>query len=474
MAFRDYPAWMPSAAFLLLLLVIPNNKFMGLVLLITLLFTVAKTKTFTEAVFYMMVLCLPFTKGKGFQFILLNAQQTGANVPYTFDFDIMFWYAFLSILIYLILRNRRHIPRVSIQKSDGILIVFILSMIPSIFLSGYPWIAALGFIELSVLIVLYFVTKLVKPYIAMRTCSILIALQLMFEGAWSIAQYLLNRPLGSAIESSGGLLTQSNLVEYAFEQVGFFRSRGTFDQSNSLGSFAGSLIPFTYILLMYKTNTKIEKRIYALATLLGMGAVIVSGSRTSMVITIAFFTIMFFIRKKQHLPLFYLGRLAKSLTLGALILLIPIAILPRILQLGITLQEGGGLTYRMDLNSYAVDITKNNFFGVGLGLFPKVVSASIGTFHSFPTQPHNLFAQIGAECGYIAFIVFCIFLYVILRNFIQKILRRSRRSLVTRIGIYQLASAVSITVILVLSNFYPFLLRSTVFPYFWLFLAFIT
>lgn len=456
-ALGKYPVWAPFLIFLLSLFIIPNNKLMGLAVGATILFTLPKTKSTLEAIYYMLLLCLPFTKGKGFQFPILSADQTGYGIPYTFDFDLTFWHALLLLLIYLIVRHRKYINKPSIDTSDMLLALFVLSLIPSTLLSRYPNISLLGFTELLFMILLYFVTKLLAPYINMKVVSIIISLQLAFEGLWSIIQFILRRPIGNGMEGSGGLLIQSKFVEYAIEQEGFFRSRGTFDHSNSLGSFAISFIPFLTLLLIYKKNSSIEKALYTLGVILGTAAVIVSGSRTSIFITLIFFAIIFFISKDK--PFIRVSRIATSLILGIFIFVVPVIILPRMLQLYTTLQEGGGLTYRLNLIGYSFQIAQQNLFGVGLGLYPKVVFNDIGTFTSYPAQPHNLFAQLAAEGGIISLGLFCILLFVSLRKFIKGA------------HPYKIALTASLAVMFLLSQVYPFLLRSIIFPYFWVFLA---
>lgn len=466
-----YSLWIPWAGFLCSLLIVPNNKIMSVVLLITLLFTMHRIKNITVSFYYVLVLCLAFTKGKGFQFMLLFPHETGSNIPYTFDFDITFWNMLLLLLVYFVVRYRNSFKKRTLRWRDIVFILFVLSLIPSIGFSQYPNIATLGFIEVLFLVLLYFVTKLLREHIRLKALSLIISLQLIFEGVMSVLQFVLKRPLGIAIENAGGLLIQSNFIEYAFEQIGFFRSRGTFDHSNSLGSFAVSLLPFLSILLLYKKTDAIEKKLYSLGLILGTAAVIVSGSRTSIFIMLLFFALLLFFGKKHIVPLLHLKRTGRAIIIGLFLTSLPLIIFPRMLQLFVTLKEGGGLTYRMDLLHYAMQMVQNNMFGVGLGLFPKILFDDIGTFTSYPTQPHNLFAQIGAEGGTLALILFCIFFFTSLFIIIKKAIISSRRKIITSDGAYTIAFAASLIVMLILSTVYPFLLRSYVFPYFLVFLA---
>lgn len=456
---RSYPIWAPSAIFLSTLFILPNNKLMGFAIAIVLLFTLPKTRTVIEALFYTMILCLPFTKGKGFQFPLLSADQTGYNIPYTFDFDLTFWNALLLFVLYMILRNRTRLKTKFMDTSDTLLLFFVLSLIPSTLLSRYPEISLLGFTEVLFMILLYFVTKLLASHINSHVVSIIFSLQLIFEGAWSTIQFILKRPIGNAIEGFGGLLTQSNFIEYAIEQKGFFRSRGTFDHSNTLGSFAASLVPFVAIILLYGKNSSTEKALYTAALIGGIMGIIVSGSRTSLFILLIFLARIFILTKKDKRPHINLGRITNLTLLGIFLVALPTIIVPRILQFYTTLQGGGGLTYRLNLISYASQIAQQNIFGVGLGMYPKVVFNDIGTFASYPAQPHNLFAQLAAEAGYISLSLFILFLL------------RTATPRLKRANPYGLATTASLGVILLVSQIYPSLLRSTIFPYFWVFLA---
>lgn len=464
-----YPVWAPSALFLLSLFFLPNNKFMGGAIIATLFFTLMKSTTTLEGVYYITLLCLPFTKGKGFQFPLISADQTGYGVPYTFDFDIAFWNILLLLLLYIIIRTNKQINKSPIDKKDIFLVLFIVSLLPSTLLSRYPDISLLGLTELLFMILLYFVTKLLWPYIRLRIISIIIALQLAFEGVWSVFQFVLRRPLGNAIESSGGLLTQSNSIEYAIEQIGFFRSRGTFDHSNSLGSFAVSLLPFFVLLLMHKKCSAFERMLFTLCIALGSAAVIVSGSRASIFVALMFVAVIFLWDKKRFILFTQIRKSLKISVLGVMFFAL-FLITPRMVQLFTTLQEGGGATYRMNLNRYALQIMQQNIFGVGLGLFPEAVFSDVGTFTSFPAQPHNLFSQIAAEGGAVSLITFCIFLFASISPNILRIFRslghKSKQP-----DAYILATTASLIIMLVLSQAYPFLLRSSIFPYFWVFLA---
>ena len=439
---------------------------MGIVLVGVFFTILYKTKNLFKTLYFMTVLCLLFTKGKGFQYILLGPDQTGHGIPYTFDFDLTFWNFFLFLLIYIIIRNRNTLKKMAIQMSDVVLLFFVVSLIPSTILSTHPTISVLGFIEIIIMILLYFVTKLIKSYINWGTVSLLISMQLIFEGTLSVIQFLLRRPLGIAIESVGGLLSQSNNIEYAIEQTGFFRSRGTFDNSNSLGTFAACLLPIISILLIYKRNTNTEKVIYSLGVPMGIAAVIVSGSRTSFFVTALFFLGLLYLRKCSVLQYLRTGILTKLVVIGLFVISFPIIIIPRISQLYTTLQPGGGLTFRTDLLRYALQMMQTHVVGVGLGMFPSVLFHDIRTFFSFPTEPHNLFAQIAAEGGFWALVFFCIFLITALFPYVRKLLYYSKKY-----NLYQISASISLFIILIVSNAYPFLLRSTIFPYFWILLA---
>lgn len=458
-----FPTWAIFIFFYCALVFVSNNKLMGILVVVTIGLLAYKTKSVIAALYYTTLLCLPFTKGKGFQFELLSAAQTKLHIPYTFDFDVAFWGVCLFLLAYVSIRNRKSMQLVHVTSADIYVVLFLLACIPSTLFASYPHIAILGFLELSQVVLLYLATRLMLPNVHVNLALIILAIQLAFEGAIATLQFALKRPLGLAIESSGGQLLRSDSIEYAFEQLGFFRARGTFDHSNTLGTFAAGLVPFFIMLLLYKKNSPLERMIYSISAALGTAGVIVSGSRTSIAIFLLFLCILFFIRKKQNKPLFRWG----PATLRVALILVAFAcvtiIIPRMAQLASTLQNGGGLTYRITLLEHAAAIVQNNFFGVGLGLFPKEVFTNIGTFTSYPAQPHNLLAQIASEGGILACAFFLLFL-------IQKFAKawpavRKRREA------HVLALITSILILLILSQVYPFLLRSAIFPYMLLFLA---
>ena len=463
---HDYPVWLPFAIFYPLLFVIPNNRFMGVALFGVFLLSLYRTNSIFRTLYFMTILCLLFTKGKGFQFILLGPAQTWHGIPFTFDFDLTFWNFFLFLLIYMIFRNRHAFKKIPVYISDVFLMCFVISLIPSTLFSQHPNLSVLGFIEIICMVLLYLITRVIGSYVVWNMISLIVSFQLIFEGFLSLSQFLIKGPLGLAIESVGGLLSQSNNIEYAIEQVGFFRSRGTFDNSNSLGTFAACLLPYISILLIYKRNTTIEKIIYSLGVLAGITAVIVSGSRTSFFVTAAFFTGIFYVQRRAAVSYLRTGVLTKVVIVSLFVASLPTIIVPRVTQLYITLQPGGGLTFRTDLIRYAIQMLRVNVIGVGLGMFPVVLFRSIGTFFSFPTEPHNLFAQIAAEGGFWALVFFCLFLLTAFIPYIKKALCTSRDN-----NPYQTAAAASLFSILIVSNAYPFLLRSSIFPYFWALLA---
>jgi O-antigen ligase len=458
-----FPTWAIFIFFYCALVFVSNNKHMGALIVITTGLLAYKTKNAMIALYLTALLCLPFTKGKGFQFELLSAAQTKFHIPYTFDFDVTFWGVCLLLFAYVTIRNRRSILLVHITHADIYVVLFLLACIPSTLFASYPHIAVLGFLELSHVVLLYLATRLMLPKIHINLTFIILAIQLSFEGIIATLQFMLRRPLGLSIESSGGQLLQSDSIEYAFEQVGFFRARGTFDHSNTLGTFASSLVPIFIMLLLYKKNSPPERIIYSTSAALGTAGIIVSGSRTSIAIFLLFLCTLFFIRKKQNKPFFPWGptTLRVALLMGTFACVT--IIIPRMAQLASTLQDGGGLTYRITLLELASAIAQNNFFGVGLGLFPKEVFTNIGTFTSYPAQPHNLLAQIASEGGVLACVFFLLFL-------IQKfagawpVVKKGRNA-------RALAIITSMVILLTLSQVYPFLLRSSIFPYVLLLLA---
>jgi O-antigen ligase len=441
----------------------PNAKSIIVFSLIIFIMIFIKLKDIIKTLFVMIILFLPFIKGKGFQITLIDENQTLYHIPYTFDFDITFWNIGLLFLTYALLRIRTKINQFTLELADVTISLFVLTAWLGITLSVYPQVSLLGFIEICTYILLFYVTistKLNKK--DMYLIIIILSFHVIFQGLWSSLQFLLKHPLDKAIEVGGLLAAQTDYIEWAAEDISFFRTTGTFNSANSLGSFMAAILPLILYQLGEKSFSWLEKTILYIAVILGFTGLILSASRTSWVIlTILFFIsyIFKYILKKNIIPQIHSN--LKKLLIIQIIIFIPFIIIPRLDQLGTTFQEDGGFSYRIELIQKAILIAKTNPLGIGLGMFPKTLIEDIGNYISQPAQVHNLAAQIIAETGVLGILFFVFFLILLFRMYAKK-------TQWTNISKGLLASVITI---LFISNAYPFLLRSNIFPFLWLFLG---
>lgn len=287
----------------------------------------------------------------------------------------------------------------------------------------------------------------------------------LFEGSWSLMQFINKGTLGKSIEGIDPSLT-GTLAHAAGEDLSFFRMQGTFSHPNNLGYF---MAVFSPILLFYSLTRKtpyIYKILAAAGFILSTIGLMLSASRASWILFMLAMYLVFRIRIiRSAFEVVPFVRRIYSIFFVACIAFIPAYVLPRLSQFSTTFGTGGGAEYRRFLLEKAFAITTKNPFGVGLGMFPKVLFEEIGGFTSFPTQPHNLIAQILVASGFIGCAAFIFFLYFQFTKYFRAIMHDRGD-----VRAFRLIGGISLLNYLLLSMLYPILTEQQIFGWFWVLL----
>ena len=458
-------AW--SLLFASVLFIVPNNKVFLLVsfLFITGLYFI--WNNFTLAILYAYIYLLPFQNGKGANFLVVPGEFVNGKIPFIMTVNFTMSNALSVILLYLYIRNRivfkKEQQSPHIEVSDILLSFFVITNIIASIISNIPWLSFLLTIQIcGYIFVFYFIqhqhlkqwiTKIIIPL----TASLCI-----LEGLWSGLQYINKGTLGYLNPTPS-----DNLIHVASEDTSFFRMQGTFSHPNFLGFFMAFIVPMLLYYSISRHTSYFSKIISAIGSIAGVVALILSGSRASWV----FFalSIVIILRTSIIRASFKIIPIVKRLYLMCVIcfaITIPIFIIPRIFQLAITFNPGGGAQFRWGLIKTSLMITFQHPLGIGLGIFPQILLEEIGGFTSSPTQPHNLIAQMLVASGFIGMISFFGFLYLKIKIRLQKTTKESEYSKIIRT-----ISMISLGVFLSLSMLYPVLTEQQIFGWLWILMS---
>ncbi len=456
-----------SILFLFILLYAPNNKILLALAILFICGLLYVFKSIRTALLYSSIFCLPFQSGKSIDFLVVSPEYVNGRLPFIMSVGISLTGFMVLILIYLSLRDIIYLPKIKISTSkietkDIFIGTFLILNIFSSIISPIPLLSFLLLMQFSLYIYLYYYIQQYKLgyWVTHHFLPIFSALGI-FEGFISILQFINKGPLGKLIENSADPSLSDSILHIASEDISFVRIQGTFSHPNSLGFFIALILPLLFYYSIAKRTSNFGKKISSFAFIASFVALLLSASRLSWIIVAIE---LLYIYKKQRetnkLPVLY----KISGIIGVLVL--PILVIPRLSQFIITFGQDGGANFRWNLIIQSFQIVSQNPFGIGLGTFPQILLETIGGFSSYPTQPHNLFAQILVASGYAGLLSFMLFLCYSKKYFLSGINEHSK-GYIGHHSIYLLP----IISFMILSQFYPILTEQQIIGWLWVFLS---
>lgn len=445
-----------------------NNKTLLGLFFIFLLIFYWRFKGLASALFLLYFLFLPFGKGKSFEFTLISGYLLGTENSYNFGFNITFAdLAFLGLFALIITRKFGNCQsgRLNLQKHDIFLFLFLVFTSFSIFFSQFQPVSLLALLRLLRMVGIYFIARIFLPRFPVNFVPLVLSTALIFQGAWASFQFVLQRPLGRAIEVIDQPFSAYGYL--ASEENTFFRAQGIFEHPNTLAAFLVVLLSFLLIQIFDPSKDAKTRNVFLVSSLVGLLGLLFSASRASWVVLLVMTVLgaLFLRRQRKLIPPFFGKKWVISILLS-LIVFAPFLILPRLSHLYLALEEYGGVYYRTYLLEKAWFLSQESPFGIGLATFPAVLVERFG-FFTWPAPVHNLLLQILSEAGIFSLLFFLLFLIFTYKRFLLGLKNyRNQSTFFLKTGAF-FASLGFFGV----AQFYPFFGYSIVFEYFWLFLG---
>lgn len=440
-----------------------NRHFLIVYLLLFVVFYIVVGKLI-NAIWYTFLAIFPFGVGRHFEYDVISMSLWGGEKDLGFSIPLLFSDILLLFIVYALIRRWwRQKKRVHLSSDCyPVFIWLVLFMIIagfSAFFSSFQITSTFYFLQLTKMIILFLVAKTVfiEESLLRRSVQIL----LLFVAANSlliIIQYINNGPLGLKIEDLSSLYGW-----YADENLELYRPGGLYSDPNIAGTLISAFYP---IILLGTIFSKKLKNIssWLLLVLISM-ALVLTGSRSSWLtaFVISFISIEVFSKKyKIHIP-DIIKKYKVTIVVILLVLLGPLIIKRSFTLLDAFSQQGGG-TFRLEQIKVSWHYLTNRLFGTGIGTYPYVMISDYPFYkHGFiPTYPHNIFAQISAETGIFGILFFVLFIVYFIR---VKYISLKKKD------IYKGSLFLASISILLLSNFFPWVLHPKMAPFLWILLA---
>jgi O-antigen ligase len=381
--------------------------------------------------FLVFLATLPFAKGKGFEIILLAKEQilryTLFKISYFFPLYVSDF--FLSLAIYHYVRQkllfsqpRMHLllpPRVT--SALIALLIFILSVLLRAFTSIFWEVIILSVIQLikmAIVFCLPFITRLKKIQYAYIFAVILASV--IFQSSWVVLQKINQGPLGKDIEV---FLPGIELGIYTSEDSTIFRSTGTFFEPSILGTFLLMQMAILSQALLQQRIPAIRRPLFYVGLLMGVMALIFTGSRALYALFIIVVLAFGYVHKTTFRSLLQKTRRQFSMRHVVIVVAIFALLTPylfaRLSSVPDLFATYGSGTYRLQMTIYSLRLASTHMLGTGINLSPYYLATAFNQekFIFDPTYPHNIFAQLLAETGFVGCALFITFLYLCLRRF---------------------------------------------------------
>jgi O-antigen ligase len=366
---------------------------------------------------------LPFMKGKSLSLFLLPKEIVQMNIQrdliYYFPVTISDFY--LAILLVLQIRSGRKMTQI---VSHGVVIsltlFFITALVSSIFSQNYM-VSLLS----SLILLKLFIIFLLPATISHRNDFIHIGLYSMaafslFEGSWSMAQFVLHGYLGRYIESFNSMYSYGKV---AWENTNLLRVSGTFVDPDILGTFMFMhFVIFFLLWLKRKTYNGFEQKLFALCSLFCAISILITGNRILYILLFVSSLLLIGITKQFQNVINIIKKPVIVVCISGILLVFSPYVLTRMQNFPDVFSEVGSGTFRIQMFQYGARLGLNNWFGVGLGMSPYHFGTDFpGEKMIFgPDYPHNIFLQIFAEIGLFGLILYIVFLYISFRPLVIK------------------------------------------------------
>ena len=432
---KDLRTFLISSLFHFSLYFSTSNKILLLFSLILLIALYQHLKKLPLTLFYVFLLTLPFAKGKGIDILLLDKKyilkNAIFNIEYLFPFYLSSFYLGLFYLHYLRRKLYFKNKKIFISKNNkvliGIFLLFIVSTASNSIFTMFDIPVFLSSIQLVILLSIFLIPFILHSlYKKLDDFSMVIASSTLFQSVWLILQTINQGHLNKDIEV---FLFSNKLSVTSSENSNLLRLPGTFFESSILGTFLLTNVSIlTFVFLSNKIKDKKKRKIISIASILGLFAILLTGSRAIYLISLLLLLIILktktFLFKKKIKNVFQ--TIKKHNFFIPLVIIGILFVSPYLInRLGSSNQlfskEGSG-TYRIQLSQYSLRLLeKKPLLGVGLNLSPYYLATSFPQEDYFvdPSHPHNLLIQLLAETGIIGTILFSIFIYLIFRPVIK-------------------------------------------------------
>jgi len=348
-----------------------NNKTLIIAFLALIIWLQFRYKNLVEVVFWSLVISLPLLVGKTYIFNLIPAQRL--NYWENPDGYNQVFVLTISNLLVIFLLIRLFLDQLKLKVNIWKYNIIGIALLAWIVLSGLsainsvdPDLSLLFFFQsLQIPIAFIYAIKIIKKK-ENRTIFLFILLsQLVFEGVWSIWQFINSGPLGRSIELKHGIVPFGGSAD---EDVWRYRPVGTFPHANILASYLTPLLIITFSMLYEKKKLIVDNiRLIVISLSLGLIAVIISISRSAWVaLFFGVLVLVYYLEKKMGLMMkkVYQRRLMILIAIG--VVLMPWFILPRLIKsYGSFFDSGGGVTREKQISESWLLVEQRPFFGTG-------------------------------------------------------------------------------------------------------------
>ena len=448
-------SYTPSLIFIFSLFFVQNNKMLAIDIAVFTVFLSIMQKNIASALLLAFLTVLPFQKGISVPFeFFLRSDMWSERFPYILSVGIYFSDIIGMLFIYFSLKNSFSKKSHPAHAQDYFLFLFLLFSFISAFFSPAPSLSLAYSLKFCLLALLYRGIKKV-PFQTIFSLLLISAVSItIFEGSLTAIQLLKSGKLHIAIETQNDSNQYDQSERTAVEDKYFFRPEGTFSDPNFLALYVSTFLPmFAFLLILRSTHHPI-RILSAFSGVFGILSLLLSSSRISWLASgLSLTGIILYLKNRKVAVQNTVLKYAFIAVTGISIVLFPTILLPRLLQIPITLQYGGGVTYRWDFIEKTIDIIMKYPLGIGLGMFPIVHFQELGGSYSFPAEAHNVFAQVLGETGILGFLCFFLFIFSSIRQSLVRLKEHSQYSM-QRIMLF-----FSFSTYLFLSLFYPTLME---------------
>lgn len=321
-------------------------------------------------------------------YVVIWYLQIGYRIPALGAIRIEFVWALVLIFIALFTKDK---PNYLKNPLSGIVVLFFLSMliqIPFSYVPDHSWNVFFNRV-VKFAFMAFFIVSFVRSPKGL----------ILFIGAFMLACMKMGQ------EGFVGQLTGSMV----WQNQGVMRLHGStpnYLHPNSFSGMALGTIPF--ILYLFPLVPRWLKVVLAVQFVFACNIILYTGSRTGYV---AFFIMIFFWLLFSQKKILVSSILVVSILIGYQYIDEQYIARFNTIFTGQEI-EGNSIGARRQILDDAVDIFLEHPFGVGISAFPAVRMSKFGRFQ----DTHNLYLEVATNLGFQGVVVFCIFIYSILKN----------------------------------------------------------